>query len=122
MSWTRPLVSSGRREEYEAVVLASPAISKVVAGAIFAALLAIETIRFIRPERPGVLQAQQARALGAADDRPRLVPVPGFASKRSTEDVERLLKSSRNLSATDRVILSELQSIKRRLDETRPEG
>lgn len=38
------------------------------------------------------------------------------------EDVEKLLNSSRNLSATDRVILSELRSIKRRLDETRPEG
>jgi voltage-gated potassium channel len=38
------------------------------------------------------------------------------------EDVEKLLKNSRNLSATDRVILSELRSIKRRLDETRPEG
>ncbi len=38
------------------------------------------------------------------------------------EDVEKLLKSSQNLSATDRVILRELQSIKRRLDEARPEG
>src|SRR5918997_1467029 len=37
------------------------------------------------------------------------------------EDVERLLKNTRNLSATDRVILKELQSIKRRLDQ-RPEG
>src|ERR671916_1589182 len=37
------------------------------------------------------------------------------------EDVERLLKNAQNLSKTDRVILKELQSIKRRLDE-RPEG
>jgi hypothetical protein len=37
------------------------------------------------------------------------------------EDVERLLKDARNLSETDRVILRELQSIKRRLDQ-RPEG
>ena len=37
------------------------------------------------------------------------------------EDVERLLKDARNLSKTDRVILRELQSIKRRLDQ-RPEG
>src|ERR671917_149629 len=37
------------------------------------------------------------------------------------EDVERLLKDTRNLSETDRVILRELQSIKRRLDQ-RPEG
>ena len=37
------------------------------------------------------------------------------------EDVERLLKNAQNLSQTDRVILKELQSIKRRLDE-RPEG
>ena len=33
------------------------------------------------------------------------------------EDVERLLKNAQNLSKTDRVILKELQSIKRRLDE-----
>jgi voltage-gated potassium channel len=38
------------------------------------------------------------------------------------EDVERLLKGSRDLSDTDRVILKELQSIKRRLDEARPKG
>ena len=38
------------------------------------------------------------------------------------EDVERLLKSSQDLSNTDRVILRELQSIKRRLDEARPKG
>jgi voltage-gated potassium channel len=37
------------------------------------------------------------------------------------EDVERLLKNAQNLSKTDRVILKELQSIKRRLDQ-RPEG
>jgi voltage-gated potassium channel len=37
------------------------------------------------------------------------------------EDIERLLKDTQNLSATDRVILRELQSIKRRLDQ-RPEG
>jgi voltage-gated potassium channel len=37
------------------------------------------------------------------------------------EDVERLLKDTQNLSETDRVILRELQSIKRRLDQ-RPEG
>ena len=37
------------------------------------------------------------------------------------EDVERLLRDARNLSETDRVILRELQSIKRRLDQ-RPEG
>jgi voltage-gated potassium channel len=37
------------------------------------------------------------------------------------EDVERLLNNARNLSETDRVILKELQSIKRRLDQ-RPEG
>lgn len=37
------------------------------------------------------------------------------------EDVERLLRDARNLSETDRVILKELQSIKRRLDQ-RPEG
>ena len=37
------------------------------------------------------------------------------------EDVERLLKDARNLSETDRVILRELQTIKRRLDQ-RPEG
>jgi voltage-gated potassium channel len=37
------------------------------------------------------------------------------------EDVERLLKNAQNLSETDRVILRELQSIKRRLDQ-RPEG
>jgi voltage-gated potassium channel len=37
------------------------------------------------------------------------------------EDVERLLKNAQNLSETDRVILKELQSIKRRLDQ-RPEG
>jgi voltage-gated potassium channel Kch len=37
------------------------------------------------------------------------------------EDVERLLKDARNLSETDRVILRELQNIKRRLDQ-RPEG
>jgi voltage-gated potassium channel len=37
------------------------------------------------------------------------------------EDVERLLKNAQNLSKTDRVILKELQSIKRRLDE-RSEG
>src|SRR5215204_6916730 len=37
------------------------------------------------------------------------------------EDVERLLKDALNLSETDRVILRELQSIKRRLDQ-RPEG
>ena len=34
------------------------------------------------------------------------------------EDVENLLKNARNLSETDRVILRELQGIKRRLDET----
>jgi voltage-gated potassium channel len=33
------------------------------------------------------------------------------------EDVERLLKNAQNLSKTDRVILKELQSIKRHLDE-----
>jgi hypothetical protein len=38
------------------------------------------------------------------------------------EDVEKLLNSSRRLSETDRVILRELRSIKRRLDEARPEG
>ena len=38
------------------------------------------------------------------------------------EDVERLLQSAENLSETDRVILRELQSIKHRLDTTRPEG
>ena len=38
------------------------------------------------------------------------------------EDVERLLKGSRDLSDTDRVILKELRSIKRRLDEARPKG
>ena len=38
------------------------------------------------------------------------------------EDVERLLQSAENLSETDRVILRELQSIKHRLDNTRPEG
>jgi voltage-gated potassium channel len=38
------------------------------------------------------------------------------------EDVERLLKNAQDLSETDRVILRELQSIKRRLDEVRPEG
>jgi voltage-gated potassium channel len=38
------------------------------------------------------------------------------------EDVEKLLNSSRRLSETDRVILRELQSIKQRLDEARPEG
>src|SRR5919112_3581717 len=38
------------------------------------------------------------------------------------EDVEKLLNSSRRLSETDRVILKELQSIKQRLDEARPEG
>ena len=37
------------------------------------------------------------------------------------EDVERLLRDARNLSETDRVILRELQSIKRHLDQ-RPEG
>src|ERR687893_2805009 len=37
------------------------------------------------------------------------------------EDVERLLKNAQNLSETDRVILKELQSIKRRLDQ-RSEG
>ncbi len=37
------------------------------------------------------------------------------------EDVERLLQSAENLSETDRVILRELQSIKHRLDNTRPE-
>jgi voltage-gated potassium channel len=37
------------------------------------------------------------------------------------EDVERLLKNAQNLSKTDRVILKELQSIKRRLDQ-RPGG
>ena len=34
------------------------------------------------------------------------------------EDVDNLLKNARNLSETDRVILRELQGIKRRLDET----
>jgi voltage-gated potassium channel len=34
------------------------------------------------------------------------------------EEVDNLLKNARNLSETDRVILRELQSIKRRLDET----
>lgn len=34
------------------------------------------------------------------------------------EDVDNLLKNARNLSETDRVILKELQGIKRRLDET----
>jgi voltage-gated potassium channel len=38
------------------------------------------------------------------------------------EDVEKLLSSSQRLSETDRVILKELRSIKRRLDEARPEG
>ncbi len=38
------------------------------------------------------------------------------------EDVEKLLNSSQRLSETDRVILKELRSIKRRLDEARPEG
>lgn len=38
------------------------------------------------------------------------------------EDVETLLHSARNLSATDRVIMKELRDIRRRLDETRPEG
>lgn len=37
------------------------------------------------------------------------------------EDVERLLKGSRELSDTDRVILRELRSINRRLDNVRPE-
>jgi uncharacterized protein YoxC len=37
------------------------------------------------------------------------------------EDVERLLKGSQDLSETDRVILRELQSINRRLDNVRPE-
>jgi voltage-gated potassium channel len=38
------------------------------------------------------------------------------------EDVEKLLNSSQRLSETDRIILKELRSIKRRLDEARPEG
>ncbi len=38
------------------------------------------------------------------------------------EDVENLLQNARNLSATDRVILRELRSIKQRLDKVRPEG
>jgi hypothetical protein len=38
------------------------------------------------------------------------------------EDVEKILNSSQRLSETDRVILKELRSIKRRLDEARPEG
>ena len=38
------------------------------------------------------------------------------------EDVENLLKNARNLSETDRVILRELQGIKRRLDETSQGG
>ena len=38
------------------------------------------------------------------------------------EDVEKVLNSSQRLSETDRVILKELRSIKRRLDEARPEG
>ena len=38
------------------------------------------------------------------------------------EDVENLLKSAQNLSETDRVVLKELRSIKRRLDKVRPEG
>ncbi|MDP8925422.1 MAG: potassium channel family protein [Actinomycetota bacterium] len=38
------------------------------------------------------------------------------------EDVDNLLKNARNLSETDRVILRELQSIKRRLDETSQGG
>jgi voltage-gated potassium channel Kch len=38
------------------------------------------------------------------------------------EDVENLLKSAQNLSETDRVVLKELRSIKRRLDQVRPEG
>ncbi len=37
------------------------------------------------------------------------------------EDVEMLLKSSQDLSETDRVILRELQDIKRRLDKMHPE-
>jgi voltage-gated potassium channel len=37
------------------------------------------------------------------------------------EDVDRLLKSSQELSETDRVILRELQSINRRLNNVRPE-
>ena len=37
------------------------------------------------------------------------------------EDVEMLLKSSQDLSETDRVILRELRDIKRRLDKTHPE-
>jgi len=36
------------------------------------------------------------------------------------EEVDNLLKNARNLSGTDRVILRELQSIKRRLDEVSP--
>src|SRR5215213_1281138 len=42
-------------------------------------------------------------------------------NEEDEEDVERLLKDARNLSETDRVILRELQSIKRRLDQ-HPEG
>jgi voltage-gated potassium channel len=38
------------------------------------------------------------------------------------EDVDNLLKNARNLSETDRVILRELQGIKRRLDETSQGG
>lgn len=37
------------------------------------------------------------------------------------EDVEELLKSSQSLSETDRIILRELRSIRRRLDKARPE-
>ena len=38
------------------------------------------------------------------------------------EDVQRLLKNAQNLSATDRVILKELENIKRQMEKTNSEG
>jgi len=70
----------------------------------------------------GIAAAAQRALLGYPEDLKQDLDEIEEEVEDIEEDVENLLKNARNLSATDRVILRELRSIKQRLDKVRPEG